>query len=76
MTIAASQTPESLPTDVAADIQAIADAAASGIRVDPAIVSRIRERSERIRNSVFLRHGLQDIGVPAIRELRGDLPES
>ena len=76
MVIAVPNIPTSLPADVQADIQAVADAAASGKPVDPAVVHRIRELAELVRDSVYRRHGLLDVGVPAIREIRGDLPES
>jgi hypothetical protein len=38
------------------------------------VAKRVHERAERIRERVFRTHGLVDIGVPAIRELRGELP--
>ena len=41
---------------------------------DPAFERRIREQAERIAEEIFAKHGLVDIGVPAIRELRGELP--
>ncbi len=37
---------------------------------DPAVLKKIREDAEKVREEVFQRHGLLDIGVPAIRELR------
>jgi hypothetical protein len=46
----------------------------TGKPLDPDVYRRIRERGERIRQEIFERHGLVDIGVPAIRELRGELP--
>ena len=36
---------------------------------------RAAERMDRMREETSRQHGLLDIGVPAIRELRGDLPE-
>jgi hypothetical protein len=33
------------------------------------------ERIDRIWEAIYRQHGLLDIGVPAIRELRGELPE-
>jgi hypothetical protein len=35
---------------------------------------RAAERMDRMRQETFRKHGLLDIGVPAIRELRGELP--
>ncbi len=36
---------------------------------------RACERMDRIREEIRAKHGILDIGVPAIRELRGELPE-
>ena len=65
-----------IPTDLMADARVVADCAATGKPVPPEIAKRVRARSERTRQEVFRQHGLLDIGVPAIRELRGELPES
>jgi hypothetical protein len=48
--------------------------AMSGER-DPEAMRRAAERMDRMREETYRQHGLLDIGVPAIRELRGDLPE-
>jgi hypothetical protein len=42
---------------------------------DPEAMRRAAERMDRMREETYRKHGLLDIGVPAIRELRGDLPE-
>jgi hypothetical protein len=42
---------------------------------DPEAMRRAAERMDRMREETFRKHGLLDIGVPAIRELRGELPE-
>jgi hypothetical protein len=42
---------------------------------DPEAMRRAAERMDRIREETFRKHGLLDVGVPAIRELRGELPE-
>jgi hypothetical protein len=46
----------------------------AGIAVNPDVAHRVQERSRLIREEVFRKHGLVDIAVPAIRELRGPLP--
>lgn len=57
-----------------------ADAAAvmahylTGKPVDPEVARRVRERAQEIREEAYRKHGLVDIAVPAIRELRGELP--
>jgi hypothetical protein len=58
-----------LPPDLEADTKAILDFLA-GKPLDPDVARRIRERGDRIRDEIFRKHGLLDIGVPAIRELR------
>jgi hypothetical protein len=70
------QTNGVIPGDVKADFQAVIDQIIAGKPLDPEIAHRIRERSERIRREILAKHGVQDIGVSIIRELRGELPES
>jgi hypothetical protein len=64
-----------LPPDVAADMQAVIDSLTTGKPLDPETARRIRERGERITAELRQKYGVLDIGVPAIRELRGELPE-
>jgi hypothetical protein len=52
-----------------AELQAAADRAAKGIH-DPETIARACERMDRLREEIRQQHGLLDIGVPAIRELR------
>jgi hypothetical protein len=40
-------------------------------RRDPEAMRRAAERMDRMREETFRQHGLFDVGVPAIRELRG-----
>jgi hypothetical protein len=63
-----------IPADLMAELQAAADAAAKGVR-DPASVTAACERMDRLREEVRQKHGVLNIGVPAIRELRGELPD-
>jgi hypothetical protein len=39
---------------------------------DPAVLQRIHDEAEKIKREVFAKHGLLDIGTPAIRELRDE----
>ena len=59
-----------IPPELLADTQAVIDHVISGKVLDPEVVRRIRERAERIREEIQQKHGVLDIGVPAIRELR------
>ena len=61
-------------TDIDPDVQAVAEAFAAGRPVDAEVAKRVHERAMRIRDEIYHRHGLVDVGVPAIRELRGELP--
>jgi hypothetical protein len=70
-----SQGPE-IPADVMADLQAAADHLASGSPLDPTLVHRVQERARQITSEIQHKYEIFDIGVPALRELRGVLPES
>jgi len=58
-----------LPAHVMAELQDAADKAAKGIR-DPEEMRRACQDMDLISEEVFRKHGVLDIGVPAIRELR------
>jgi hypothetical protein len=58
-----------ISAEVMAELQEAAERAAKGIR-DPEAMGRACERMDRIREEIFRKHGLLDIGLPAIRELR------
>ncbi len=54
-----------------ADAEEVLRLVAEGKRVtDPELLRRVHEEARRIRQEIFERHGVLDIGVPAIRELR------
>jgi hypothetical protein len=59
--------------ELVAEFKAAVAHAMSGKR-DPEAMRRAAERMDRMREETFRKHGLLDIGVPAIRELRGELP--
>jgi hypothetical protein len=63
-----------LPPDVLADVQVVADCVAAGKPVPADVAQRVRERSDEARRRLLATHGVQDIGVGLIRELRGELP--
>jgi hypothetical protein len=52
-----------------AALEAAADRAAKGIR-DPETMRKAAESMDRIREEIAKKHGVLDIGVSAIRELR------
>ena len=57
--------------ELMARMQDAADKAARGNR-DPEEMRKACERMDRVREQIRQRHGLLDIGVPAIRELRDE----
>lgn len=64
-------------TDAAeADERAVFEHFATGKPLDPEVAKRVRERGQRIREEMFREVGLHDVGVPGIRELRGELPDA
>jgi hypothetical protein len=59
-----------IPQDVLDDMQAVADAAATGRPVDPEVARRVRERSDKVQEQLRNRYGLREIAVDLIRECR------
>jgi hypothetical protein len=62
-------TPEML-----AKMEEAARIAMSNVR-DPEAMRQAAEEMDRIREEIFKKHGILDIGVPAIRELRDGVEE-
>ena len=52
-----------------AELNEAARKAAAGIR-DPEAMRKACEHMDRLREEIYRKHGLLNIGVPAIRELR------
>lgn len=67
--------PPDIDPDVLADTNALVAALDAGRTPDPEVVRRIHERAEKVRRELLATHGVQNIGVDIIRELRGPLPE-
>jgi hypothetical protein len=63
-TLAAGISPEFM-----AELQVAADRAAKGVR-NPIAMRQASDDMDRIREEIRREHGILDIGVPAIRELR------
>jgi len=64
-----------IPPELMAELQAAADRAAAG-PPERAGMRAAFEEMDRIRETILAREGVLDIGVPAIRQLRGDLPDA
>jgi hypothetical protein len=58
-----------IPAEVMAELQLAVYDAMNGVS-DPEDRKTAREEMDRIREAIRARHGILDIGVPAIRELR------
>jgi hypothetical protein len=58
-----------IPDDLLAELQETADRAALGVR-DPALMAKASTSMDRLREEISRKHGLLDIGIPDIRELR------
>ena len=59
----------SIPADVMDDLRYAIELSMTGAR-DPAFEQRIRAETDRIREKIFRKYGVLDIGTAAIRELR------
>jgi hypothetical protein len=60
-----------IPHDLMVELQEAAESASRGIG-DPEARKEACEEMDRIREEIRARHGVLDIGVPAIRELRDE----
>ena len=65
---------EELDLQTRADEEAVMASFLSGVPLSIDVARRVHERAQKIRQEVYRNHGLVDIAVPAIRELRGKLP--
>jgi hypothetical protein len=58
-----------IPADLMTELQEAAERAARGVR-DPDAMRRAAASMDRLREEIRRRHGLLDIAVPALHELR------
>ena len=59
---------------VIADAQLVAECVASARPIPPEVARRVQEDARKITERLRQEYGLLDVAVPAIRDLRGDLP--
>ena len=57
------------------DMQEIGRALAMGKKLPNDVVCRVRARADEARKQLLAAHGVQDVGVQIIREIRGELPQ-
>ncbi len=62
---------DTLPEDMLAEMREAARQASMGVRVRSEAL-KARASMDKIREEIRKEHGVLDIGVPAIRELRGE----
>lgn len=65
----------SVPDDSKVDAGIVAECLATGKRVPVEVARRVRERADQARRQLLATHGVQDVGVQIIREIRGELPQ-
>ena len=58
-----------IPPELMAELEEAICHAASGVR-DPEVMRKAAESMDRLREDIRRKHGVLDIGVPAIRDLR------
>ena len=61
-----------IPPEILADMQAVADHIASGTPLDPQVVRRIGERSKQAQEELVREYGVREIAVDLIREVRDE----
>lgn len=71
------ETTEKTQTDsgAEADSQAVIEHVVTGKPLDPEVARRVQERSNRVRQEILDKHGIQNIGTQIIREMRGPLDQ-
>lgn len=57
------------------DAQIVAAAVAAGKQIPADVAKRVRQRADEARKQLLATHGVQDIGVQIIRDIRGELPQ-
>ncbi len=72
--MAASVNNSVFPPEIRAELEEAIRRAMSGVR-DREAMRKACERMDHISEQIRQKHGVLDLGVPAIRKLRGELPE-
>ena len=60
--------------DILADAQLVAECIAAGRAIPAEVVARVNREADAITERIRREYGEVDIGTPAIRKLRGELP--
>ncbi len=71
--MATIENPSNIPAEEMADMEEVCRLIAEGKRVtDPALRQRISDRAEQVRREMLDRHGLTNVAVDLIREVRDE----
>ncbi|MFI5460322.1 MAG: hypothetical protein ACHRXM_33310 [Isosphaerales bacterium] len=71
--MATVEKPSFVPPEEMADMEEVIRLISAGKSVtDPALLKRIYERSEKVRREMFEKHGVTNIAVDLIREVRDE----
>jgi hypothetical protein len=71
--MAAVEIPSAIPADETADVEEVRRLISEGKPVtDPALRERIHERAEQVRRAMLEKHGITNIAVDLIREVRDE----
>lgn len=66
------ETKVEVPPDIMADLEEVCRHVTTGGVRDPELIRRIQERSEEARRELLERHGVLNIAVDLIREIRDE----
>ena len=64
--------PPAIPEDTLADLEAVAAAVAAGMKLDPELARRVRERARQSTEAIHRRDGELNIAVDLIRQTRDE----
>jgi hypothetical protein len=71
--MASVEQPSDIPPEAMADMEEVCRLIAQGMRVtDPALRKRISDRSEQVWRVMLEKHGMTNIAVDLIREVRDE----
>jgi hypothetical protein len=65
-----AEAPSLIAVDIMRDLESVCESVAAGRAVDPAVIRRVQERSESVRNELRKARGELNVAVDLIRETR------
>ena len=64
--------PTKIPSEILADLEEVCQQAAAGGVRDPDLLRRVKERSAQVRQELLRKHGLLNVAVDLVREVRDE----